>query len=327
MSRGDLVVFALNASKDFGEAVASRLGIPLAAHEERDFEDGEHKARPIDTVRGKDVFVIQSLYADDRRSVNDKLCRFLFFLGAIKDASANRVTAVIPYLCYARKDRQSKPHDPITTRYVAVLFESIGVDHVIVMDVHNIAAFQNAWRIPADHLPARNLFVESIVRLDRPAGLVVVSPDAGAIKRAEEFRQALRAALAGPVQSAFVEKYRSDDLITGSGFAGNVAGKIAIIIDDIISSGTTVARAAQFCRDGGAVAVYAAASHGVFAGKATEVLSSAPLEKIFVTNTVAPLRLTAEFIRDKLVAVDAAPVFAEAIKRIHAGESLEELGL
>lgn len=119
MNRGEIAIFSLNASKDFGEAVARYLGTPLAAHEEREFEDGEHNARPLVSVRGKDVFVIQSLYGDSHQSVNDKLCRFLFFLGALKDASAGRVTAVIPYLCYARKDKKSKARDPVTTRYVA----------------------------------------------------------------------------------------------------------------------------------------------------------------------------------------------------------------
>ena len=155
MKREDLVLFALNASKDFGAAVGRHLGMELAAHEERDFEDGEHKIRPLVSVRGKDVFVVQSLYGDSEQTVNDKLCRFLFFLGALKDASAERVTAVMPYLCYARKDKQTKPRDPITTRYVADLFEAVGVSRAFTLDVHNLAAFQNAWRIETDHLEAR----------------------------------------------------------------------------------------------------------------------------------------------------------------------------
>src|SRR6516165_2451333 len=125
-----LAVFALNSSHDFGEKVCARLGIPQSSHEEREFEDGEHKIRSLVNVRGKDVFVIQSLYGDPAQSVNDKLCRLLFFLGALRDASAGRITAVIPYLCYARKDRKSKSRDPVTTRYVAAIFEAVGVDGV-----------------------------------------------------------------------------------------------------------------------------------------------------------------------------------------------------
>src|ERR1051325_3174703 len=123
MDLSSIAVFALNSSREFGENVCAHLGIQRSAHEEREFEDGEHKARSLINVRGKDVFVIQSLYSDDRQSVNDKLCRFLFFLGSLHDASAKRITAVIPYLCYARKDRKSKSRDPITTRSVAALFE------------------------------------------------------------------------------------------------------------------------------------------------------------------------------------------------------------
>src|SRR5262245_22513629 len=137
-------LFALNSTRDFAEKVSVHLGIPLSAHEEREFEDGEHKARPLANVRGRDVFVIESLYSDSTQSVNDKLCRFLFFLGALRDASAGRVTAVIPYLCYARKDRKSKPRDPVTTRYVAALFEAVGVDRSINLDVHNLSAYTNA---------------------------------------------------------------------------------------------------------------------------------------------------------------------------------------
>src|SRR5688572_6269797 len=154
--RNSIAVFALNASRDFGEKISAHLSISLTEHEEREFEDGEHKARPLASVRSKDVFVIQSLYGDSQQTVNDKLCRLLFFLGALRDASAERITAVIPYLCYARKDRKSKSRDPVTTRYVAALFEAVGADRVVTLDVHNLAAYQNAWRIRADHLEARN---------------------------------------------------------------------------------------------------------------------------------------------------------------------------
>ena len=165
MNDTEVAIFTLNASRDFGEKVCAHLHLPLSAHEEREFEDGEHKARPLVSVRGKDVFVIQSLYGDAHQSVNDKLCRFLFFLGALRDASAARITAVIPYLCYARKDRKSKPRDPVTTRYVAAVFEAMGIDRAVTLDVHNLTAFQNAWRISVDHLEAKKLFVITSHRL------------------------------------------------------------------------------------------------------------------------------------------------------------------
>jgi ribose-phosphate pyrophosphokinase len=325
MFSGSLAVFALNSSRDFGEKVCSYLGIQLSAHEEREFEDGEHKVRPLINVRGKDAFVVQSLYGDSQQSVNDKLCRFLFFLGALRDASAGRVTAVIPYLCYARKDRKSKPRDPVTTRYVAALFEAVGVHGAVTLDVHNLAAYQNAWRIPTDHLEAKKLFVDHFRPLIGQRDLVVVSPDVGGVKRAEEFRQAFSHALGCEIHSAFLEKYRSAGVVSGGAVVGEVGGKVTIIIDDLISSGTTIVRAAEACRARGAAAVYAAASHGVFGRKATETLSNPVLEKIVVTNTVPPFRLPSDLVHRKLTVLDASPLFAEAIRRIHSGGSIVEL--
>lgn len=325
MNRGDLALFALNASRDFGEKVSAHLGLPLCAHEEREFEDGEHKARPLVSVRGQDVCVIQSLYNAPHHSVNDKLCRLLFFLGALRDASAERVTAIVPYLCYARKDRQSKSRDPVTTRYIATLFEAMGVDRVVTLDVHNLAAFQNASRSRADHLEAKKLFVEFFAPLVSQNEVVVVSPDVGGVKRAEDFRQALSKALGRELPSAFMEKYRSAGVVSGEAVIGEVTGKTAIIIDDLISSGTTLLRAAEACRARGATTIYAAASHGLFVGDANTVLAHPALEKVVVTDTIPPFRLNPDVIASKLVVLDAAALFAEGIRRIHTGGSLVDL--
>ncbi|HEX5081504.1 MAG TPA: ribose-phosphate pyrophosphokinase [Blastocatellia bacterium] len=325
MNHGEIAIFALGPSREFGEKVGAHLGIPLSAHEEREFEDGEHKIRPLINVRGKDVFVIQSLYGDNRQSVNDKLCRLLFFLGALRDASAERVTAVVPYLCYARKDKKSKPRDPVTTRYVAGLFEAMGVDRIVTLDAHNLAAFQNAFRIHTEHLEAKRLFVEHFIPLARQEEVVVVSPDVGGVKRAEDFREALGAALDRPIHGAFMEKYRSEGVVSGEAVVGDVSGKMAIIIDDLISSGTTLARAAESCRARGATKIYAAASHGVFSGKASQTLSNSVMEKVVITDTIPPFRLDPDLARTKLVVLDAARLFAEAIRRIHSGGSIVEL--
>ena len=158
--------------------------------------------------------------------MNDKLCRLLFFLGALRDASAESVTAVVPYLCYARKDKMSKPRDPVTTRYVAGLFEAMGVDRVVTLDVHNLAAFQNAFRIRTDHLEAKRLFVEHFIPLARQEEIVVVSPDVGGVKRAEDFRQALGRALDRPIHGTFMEKYRSEGVVSGEAVIGDVSGKM-----------------------------------------------------------------------------------------------------
>jgi ribose-phosphate pyrophosphokinase len=253
------------------------------------------------------------------------LCKFLFFLGALRDASAGRLTAVIPYLCYARKDRKSKARDPVTTRYVAALFEAVGIDQVVTLDVHNLAAYQNAWRIQTEHLEARRLFVDHFVPRIGYREAVVVSPDIGGVKRAEEFREAFSRALGSSVEAAFLEKYRSSGVVSGSAVVGNVEGKVAVVIDDLISSGTTLVRAAKACMARGAIAVYSAASHGFFGGNAGEILAESALESIAVTNTIPPFRLHSTPVFHKLTVLDASALFAEAIRRMHSGGSIVDL--
>src|SRR3989344_2449474 len=319
------VLFALQASRSFGENVARHLGISLSEHEEREFEDGEHKSRSLVSVRGGDTFVIQSLYGNDKQSVNDKLVRLLFFIGALKDASAGRVTAVVPYLAYARKDAKTQTRDPVTTRYVAQLFEAAGTDRVVTMDVHNLAAFQNAFRCRTDHLEATKLFVAHFASLlkEEPQ-ITVVSPDIGGMKRAERFRQALGRALNRELKVAFLEKARAKGVLHAGRLIGDVSGA-AIIVDDLISTGGTLWHAAIACRESGAEKGYAAAAHGIFVGTANRLLSGTELDKIVVTDTVPPFRVDPELSRNKLVVLSAAPLFAEAIRRIHTGGSLVEL--
>jgi ribose-phosphate pyrophosphokinase len=325
VSDADLVLFALNATRELGLRVAGGLGIELSAHEERDFEDGEHKARPLVSVRRRSCYVVQSLHGGPEESANDKLCRLLFFLGALRDASAASVTAVVPYLCYARKDRKTKPRDPVTTRYVAALFEAVGVDRVVTLDVHNLAAFQNSFRCRTDHLLALPLFVEHFTPIARDQPVVVVSPDIGGAKRARGFGEALERAVEREVATAFVEKHRSGGVVTGGAFAGEVKDRVAIIIDDLISSGGTILRAARACRDLGARKVYTAATHGLFVDNAGEVIADDALEQVVVTDSVPPFRLDPAVMRDKLVVLDSAPLFAEAIRRIDEGGSITEL--
>lgn len=325
MTREDPCLFALGASRGYGERVAGALGLAPARHEEREFEDGEHKARPLENVRGRDAYVIHSLYAEPGMSVNDKLVRLLFFVGALKDASAARVTAVCPYLAYARKDRRSKPRDPLGSRYVAQLFEAVGCDRVVTLDVHNLAAYQNAFRIPAEHLEAKKLFVAWFAQHLQQEDVVVVSPDAGGVKRADALRDSLARTLARPVAAAFMEKRRSEGVVSGEAVVGDVGGMTAIIVDDLIASGTTLARAAAACRERGANRVIAAASHGAFVGAASEVLADPALEKVLVTDTIPPFRLPPALLQSRVEVLDTVPLFAEAIRRLHEGGSLVEL--
>lgn len=325
MNEQKIKFFSLNASYELAEQVSQKLGIPLSPHEEREFEDGEHKTRSLVNVRGCDVFVLHSLYGEPQASVNDKLCRLLFFLGALKDAAAERVTVIVPYLCYSRKDRKTKPRDPITTSYLARLFEAVGCDCLVTLDVHNLAAFQNAFRCATEHLEAKNLLVEYFAPLVADEDVVVVSPDLGGIKRAEQFRQVLSQRLSRDLDQAFVEKYRSAGVVSGEKLVGNVRGRVVLLIDDLISSGTTLARSAKTCYQQGASKVYAAATHGVFAEASNQILATPELEEIVITNTIVPFRLTAAEVKKKLRIVDTSSLLAEAITRIHQGGSLSEL--
>ena len=326
MADTGLQLFALGTSRAYGKQVAHHLGIDLMAHEEREFEDGEHKARPLQSVRGADAFVITSLYGDEQFSVNDKLVRLLFFLGALRDAGAERVTAVIPYLCYARKDRKTKSRDPVNTRYTAALFEAVGVDAVLTVDVHNLAAYQNAFRCRSEHLEARPLFVEYFAnQLAADTEVVVVSPDIGGIKRAEAFRGSLTARLGRAVGSAFLEKKRSAGVVSGEAVVGEVAGCTVIIIDDMIAGGTTLMRTVTACAARGADRILAAASHGLFVAAAEQKLTQPELEQLVITNSVAPFRLSAGFVSQKVTVLDGSHQIAEAIWRLHHNGSLVEL--
>ncbi|AJY39312.1 MULTISPECIES: ribose-phosphate pyrophosphokinase [Burkholderia] len=318
-------LFAFATSRSFGERLAAHLGVTLTAHEERAFEDGEHKTRPLVSVRGHDVYVVQSLYGEAGSSVNDKLCRLLLFIGALKDASAARVCAVVPYLCYSRKDRRSQPRDPVSTRYVAAMLEAVGVDRIVTIDVHNVAAYQNAFRCPTEHLEANGLLVDWFAGQAGELPIVVVSPDAGGVRRAEDFRARLATRLGRPVDAAFAGKLRSSGVVTAKPLVGDVAGRCAVIVDDLIGSGTTLAHTAADCRALGAQSVYAVATHGMFFDRAAELLGGDALTALAVTDSVPPWRVPPGVLRDKLTVLDSAPLFAEAIARIHRGGSLTDL--
>lgn len=305
----DMKVFALNATRAFGQKVADHLGVELSNHEERAFEEGEHKTRPLINVRGADVFVIHSLYGEPGESVNDKLCRLLFFVGALRDASAGRVTVLAPYLCYARKDRKTQTRDPVTTRYVASLFEAVGVDCVATIDVHNLAAYQNAFRCRTEHLEARPLFARHIAKTCVGDDLVVLSPDVGGMKRAETFRRSLERLIDRPIGIGFMEKRRALGEVSGERLYAEVDGKSVVMMDDIIGSGTTMERAARACLAAGAVRVFAAATHGLFVGHAGAVIGSDNLALMLVTDSVPPFRLDPVTVKAKVTVISAAPLF------------------
>lgn len=317
------MLFALSETMALGRAMAEHLGVHLAAHEERQFEDGEHKIRALQSVRGADVYVVQSLASDASRSANDKLCRLLFFMGSLRDAGAERLTAVVPYLCYARKDRKTKARDPVTTRYIARLLESVGSDRVVTLDVHNLAAYQNAFQhCRSEHVSATELFSSYAAdTLDRE--LVIVSPDAGGAKRADSLRVSLGQRIGVETPMAFMEKQRSGGVVSGStAVVGRVHGKTALVVDDLVSTGTTLVRAAEACLQAGAQQVWAAATHGVFTCEAEAVLSEAPLQKLLITDSISPLRLTRSAATEKVEVLSVAALLGDTVGQLNRGEPL-----
>lgn len=312
-------ILAPAATDRLGEQVADCLDMTLSPLEERDFEDGEHKTRPLVSVRSDDVVVVQALYDEPERSVNEKLVRLLFLLATLREHGAARVTAVIPYLAYARKDRQTRPRDPVTTRYMAQLLEAVGTDMVMTLEVHNPAAFQNAFRCRTLHLDAHELFAERLRDTGEGSPLVVASPDPGGVKRAQLFRETLEAATGSSVGSAFMEKRRTEGRVSGTLLAGEMENATVILMDDLISTGGTLLRAAQACREAGARQVHALATHGLFTGNGTELLESNAVARILVADTVPPLRLPAR-LRQRLEIVGVAPLIAGALQRLHRKE-------
>ena len=312
-------LFALDASREFGLQVAAALGLALAPHEEREFEDGEHKSRPLVDVQGAPVVIVHSLHGRTGLSAADRLCRLLFFAAALRDHGATRVTAAVPYLPYGRKDRRTKPGDPVTTRYVAQLVEAVGIDALITLEAHNLAALQNAFRIPTVHLDAAELFAERALALAGDAPAVVMSPDPGGVKRAQLFRELLEARSGRAFGAAYMEKRRSEGVVSGSLLAGEVRDATVLLIDDLVSTGGTLQRAAQACLQQGARRVLAFAAHGLFNAGADAVIADGAIERFFIADTV-PVFGLGERARARVEVLGAAPQFARAIGRL-AGAS------
>ena len=318
MTKAALRIFAPAGQTAAAERVARHLGIAVDPLEERDFEDGEHKTRLLRPVAGADCHVLQSLHSHAGYSVNDRLIRLLFLLATLRDHGAARVSAVLPYIAYARKDRRTQPLDPVATRYVAQLLESAGVDRVAALDVHNPAAFENAFRIPAHNLEAAPALADALLERDRPTALTVVSPDAGGYKRAERFREILAARLGDRPGIAFMEKKRSGGVVSGDTLVGHVADSTVCIVDDLISSGGTLARAAAACEAAGARDVVALATHGLFTGGAADTLNASAIRRIYLTDSIRGHDPASLPDADRLSRVAVAPIIARGIQALSA---------
>lgn len=306
-------IFACNSNRRLAEDIAEAIGIPLGKAELIRFSDGEIGVNIYETVRGSDVFVVQSTCAP----VNENLMELLIIIDAFKRASAGRITAVIPYFGYARQDRKAKARDPITAKLVADLITTAGADRVLTMDLH-AAQIQGFFTTPVDHLVGKPILVRHFKQRGFSEDeLVVVAPDLGSVTRARDFASRM------DIPLAIIDKRRPKaNVAEVMNIIGDVSGKTVIMLDDLIDTAGTLSNGAKALLDRGAKEVYAAATHAVLSGPAIERIQDSPLKELVVTNTIP---LPPEKQLDKIRVLNVAPIFAEAIDRIYEDMSVSTL--
>ncbi|MGI6642951.1 MAG: ribose-phosphate diphosphokinase [Bacillota bacterium] len=305
-----LKIFAGNANRDLAQEICDYLGVSPGKILVTQFSNGESRVTINENVRGSDVFVVQSTCSP----VNDNLVELLVIIDALRRASADRITAVIPFYGYARQDRKTKGREPITAKLVANLLTTAGVDRILTVDLH-AGQIQGFFDIPLDHLTAIKLLADHLKTRDL-TDHVVVSPDAGSIPRARDMAERLNL----PV--AFIDKRRPEPNVAEvMNIVGKVAGCHVILLDDMIDTGGSILQGAKALRNAGALSVKVCASHGVFSGQARENMQEADLEELIVTNTI-PLR---EDLKPLVKVLSVASVLGDAIVRIHEGRSISEM--
>lgn len=311
----DIKIFTANSNPKVAEEIAKELGLPLGESEVVTFSDGEVSVSIKESVRGSDVFVVQSTSSP----VNDHLMELLIMIDAFKRASAGRITAVIPYMGYARQDRKAKARDPISAKLVADLISVAGADRVLSMDLH-CSQIQGFFNIPVDHLLGVPILAPYYVEKfkDCKDDVMVVSPDLGSVTRARNFAQRLG------VPFAIVDKRRQRaNVCEVMNIIGDVKGKSVVLVDDMIDTAGTLCNAAKAILDiGGAKEVYACATHGVLSGPAIERIRDSVIKELVLLDTIA---LPDEKKLDKIKVLPVAPVFAQAIQRIYADKPVSPL--
>lgn len=308
-----MIVFGGSASAALTEKICAYLQEPHGGSVVSRFPDGETLVKLEDDVRGKDCFIVQSTSPP----VNDNLMELLIFIDSVRRASANRITAVIPYFGYARQDRKSEGRTPITAKLVANMITTAGADRVLTMNLH-ADQIQGFFDIPLDHLTAAPVLAEHF-QSRNVRDSVFVSPDVGNIKFGSDFASRVGAEL------AVIHKKRiSAESTTAVSIIGNVKNKNVLMFDDMITTAGTVCEAAKLVRNNGALGIFAAATHGVFAGPAVERLQSAELSEIVVTDTIA-LRPDVQNRLKNLTVLSVADLIGEAIRRIHEHRSVSAL--
>jgi ribose-phosphate pyrophosphokinase len=308
---GRLQVFTGTSHPQLAREIMCELEAPLGRADVGRWRNGETRVKLEENVRGSDVFVIQSM-ADP---VNHHLMELLLIIDALRRASASRITAVIPYFGYAKQEKKTSGREPISAKLVANLLTTAGADRILTMDLH-APAIEGFFDIPVDHLRAAPILARHLNRQGL-GDLAVVSPDAGGVARAEDLRGRTGGSLA-----IISKRHPGPDVSEALEMVGDVAGQPAVIVDDMISTGGTLALAAQLLRERGASPIFAAATHGIFAQDALGLIERAPLDKVLVTDT---LPLPQDGPTDKVDVVSVAPLFAEAITRIHKDLSISAL--
>jgi ribose-phosphate pyrophosphokinase len=309
----NMKIFTGNANRDLAQKICDYLSMPLGDADVKRFPDGEINLKINEDVRGVDAFLVQPTCPP----VNDNLVELLIFIDCLRRASAARITAVLPYYGYARKDRKDEGRVPITAKLMANVIVEAGVDRVLTVDLH-AAQIQGFFDIPVDHLHAFPVLCNYYQNLNL-SDLVVVSPDVGGIKIARAYSKKL------DVRLAVVDKRRIGPDETEVGFViGDVEGKNVIILDDLIATGGSICQAALTLKDKGAKDIYVGAVHPVFCGSAAEKLSAAPIKEIAVTDTI-PLNDKAKSLGSKIRVLSTAGLLGEAIKRIHTNESVSSM--
>lgn len=304
-------MFSLNSNRELAEEMAELLGCELGKSSVRQFSDGEIQINIEESVRGSDVFLIQST----SQPINDNIMELLVMIDALKRASAKMINVVIPYYGYARQDRTAKPREPITAKLVARLIEKTGASRVLTMDLH-APQLQGFFDIPVDHLIA-NPILGNYFEKKGLEDVVVVAPHNGAVIRARKLASILNAPI------ALIDRRQSESGVSEiMHVIGNIEGKNAIIVDDLINTAGTITLAANALAERGAKAIYACCTHPVFSADAISRIESSPIKELVVTNTIA---MTEEKRIDKITTLSVAPLMVDAIERIHNEKAVSPL--
>ena len=308
----DLLIFSGSANPELSNKIAQYLDVPLGSALIGRFSDGETRIEIESNVRGRDVFIIQPTCAP----ANENIMELVIIIDALRRASAQRITAVIPYYGYSRQERKSAPRTPITAKLVADLLVSSGIHRILTIELHT-GAIQGFFNIPVDHLYSKPIFAEHFLKLNLE-NPIIVSPDAGGVERARAFAKVLNCGL------AIVDKRREKPGVSQvMHLVGDVRGKTAILVDDICDTAGSLSAAANVLLENGALKVYAAATHAVLSGPAITRLEESCIEKLFVTDTI-PLQVNAKKCT-KIEELSVAELLGKAIRRIHNSDSISNL--